>query len=106
MSTWQGGQVVSNVPSFPAGPGPQEALLVLGQWALERGCGGCRIPTEDKELSVGSGLSGSDQLQLPHWRELGVGWGWGSQSLCRGCAGHSLASFRSLKQLQNLNVLS
>ena len=48
---------------------------MLGQWALERGCGGCRVPTEDKELSVGSGLLGSDQLQLPHWQELGVGWG-------------------------------
>ena len=96
---------MSNVPSFPAGPGPREALLVLGQWALERGCGGCRIPTEDKEPSVGSSLLGSDQLQLPHWQELGVGWGWGSRSLSQGRTGHSLASFWSLQQQQNLNAL-
>lgn len=106
MSTWQGGQRVSNVPSFPAGPGLWEALPVLGQWALERGCGGCRIPTEDKGPSVGSGLLGSDQLQLAHWQELGVGWGWGSRALSQGCTGHSLAGFWSLKQQQNLNALS
>lgn len=71
MSTWHRSQAVSYVPSFPAGPGPREALLVLGQWVLKRGCVGCRIPTEDKEPSVGSSLLGSDQLQLLHW--LGVG---------------------------------
>ena len=37
----------------PRMPKLWEALLVLGQWALERGRGGCRVPTEDKEPSVG-----------------------------------------------------
>lgn len=106
MSTWQGGQEASDVPSFPAGPGPREALLVLGQWALERGHGGCRVPTEDKEPSVGSGLLGSDQLQLPHWQELGVGWGWVSQSLSRRHSGHSQASSWSRQQEQNLHAPS
>lgn len=75
MSTWQAGQGASNVPSFPAGPGPWEVLLVLGQWALEKGCGGHKVPTENKEPSVGSRLLGSDQLQLPHWQEGWGGWG-------------------------------
>lgn len=52
---------------FPAGPGPWEDQLVLGQWALEKGRGGCRVPIKNKESSVGSRLLGSDQLQLPHW---------------------------------------
>lgn len=52
---------------FPAGPGPREDQLVLGQWALEKGRGGCRVPIKNKESSVGSRLLGSDQLQLPHW---------------------------------------
>lgn len=46
---------------------------MLGQWALERGCGDRRVPTKDKEPSVGFCLLGSDQLQLPHWQELGGG---------------------------------
>lgn len=92
MSTWQGGQEASSVPSFPAWPGPREVLLVLGQWALEKDRGGHKVPTEDKEPSVGSRLLGSDQLQLPHWQELGVGWGWRSRSLGQKCTGHSLAS--------------
>ncbi|XP_019063291.1 uncharacterized protein LOC104863534 [Fukomys damarensis] len=41
---------------FPSRPGPREALLVLGQWALEKGHGSCSVPTKDKEPSVGSGL--------------------------------------------------
>lgn len=53
MSAWQGNQEACDVPSFPARLGPREALLVLGQWALERGRGGCSVPTEDKEPSVG-----------------------------------------------------
>lgn len=50
---------------------------MLGQWALQKGRGGHRIPTEDKEPSVGALLLGSDQLQLPHWQEWGEGRGAG-----------------------------
>lgn len=78
------------------GLAPGEVPLVLGQWALEKGCGGHKVPTKDKEPSVGSRLLISDQLQLPHWQELGVGWG--SCSLSQECTGHSLASSRSLRQ--------
>lgn len=56
---------------------------MLGQWALEKGRGGHRVPTEDKEPSVGSRLLGSDQLQLPHWQEWGVGVGGGHVPLAR-----------------------
>lgn len=48
MSAWQGSQEACDVPSFPVGLGPREALLVLGQWALEQGHGGCRVPTKTK----------------------------------------------------------
>lgn len=71
------------MPSFPAGPGPLEAPLVLGQWALEKGHGGCRVPTKDKEPSVGSGL-----WALPSCSCLLGGGGGG---VARDAAGHSLA---------------
>jgi hypothetical protein len=61
------------MPSFSAGPGPMEALLVLGQWALERGHGGRRVPTKDKGPSVGSGLWVLASCSCL----LGRGWEWG-----------------------------
>jgi hypothetical protein len=56
MPSWQGGQEATYMPSFPAGSGPKEAPLVLRQRALETGHGGYRVPTKDKEPSVGSSL--------------------------------------------------
>lgn len=73
MPSWQSGQGAANVPSFPTRPGPREALLVLVQWALERSHGGRRVPTEDKEPSVGSSLSALTSCSCL----IGKGWGWG-----------------------------
>lgn len=50
MSTWQASQEAFHKPSFAARPGPQEASLVLGQWALERGRGAEGFPPQTKSL--------------------------------------------------------
>lgn len=72
MSAWQGNQELpcAKLPSQASSQGG--ALLVLGQWALERGRGGLQRSTEQR-AQCGPGLLGADQLQLAHWQELGWG---------------------------------